>query len=1078
MPGRDGDARGGSEERHMGIETQLGAVCSQLLSPEDLTFDAQTAAALKKTPIVTQITLSEERAAVRLYSEKQLLLSDITPILHDFAFVVVDEVTYMMEQEGRQVHVCRFNLQVDDTKAFERAKGNIESVITDSLLGRTFSSCRIYSLVYKQNLSLRQVTLLRAFIEYINQAVPSINFDTILHTVTKYDELAALLLHYFIARFNPENVARGKKSEEVAGIIAEAIKAVPDIMDDRILKMLFALLGAMSRTNYFLGRESIAFKVDMTHFAEHLHGIQPRIEAFVYHPDFRGVHLRMGLVSRGGLRWSDRYDDYRNEIRSLMITQEGKNAIIIPDGAKGGFVIDRPREAITKEVFAGIYSRFIENLLDLVDNVEGEKVTHPEKIVAYDGEDTYFVVAADKGTAAMSDTANAIALSRGFWLGDAFASGGSNGYDHKALGITAKGALRSTQRFFLERGIDLYSDPISVVGIGSMNGDVFGNGMLLAKGFKLLGAISHQEIFIDPNPSPEAAFQERQRLFRAKDGSWSAYDTRVISGGGGVWKRSEKAIQLSDEIRRMLGTPLRTMSGEELAKALLCMKVDLLFNGGVGTYVKHSDESDLELGDKQNEPVRVNASQLRCFAVCEGGNLGFTQRARIEYALGGGKINLDGIDNAAGVNTSDHEVNIKILLEKLRGKGVLDSKSREEVLERYTEQIEKSVLWSSYRQALAISRDEQLSRIYLEDFQEAIDVIAEVNPVFNRRDFFIPKKENIIEVLGEEGGIVRPILGALLSYAKIFIKQLIIDSSLIDELFVQRFLYKYFPKAFVGAYEEEIRHHPLRRQIIATVVADMVINTQGVSFVRDYRKLGKERFLMKVRAYLICNALFGANDIRHTIFRSDYKMPVRQQYALLDQIEHVLNFATRWMVKYVDVASIDSLHFIEHKEELFAMLSQIKPKQPRMLIEGDESFNRFFDVLDYLRFAVAVIMTKEQSKHSFSDVATLFYLVIDRFAILKIINALNALDLKDERDSNLRRQLLQFVEYIAVHYTNRILTFQRVNEAPTEAFENFLANDREAFADILESISELEANPKPSLRDITISVNLLMTSVI
>ena len=400
------------------------------------------------------------------------------------------------------------------------------------------------------------------------------------------------------------------------------------------------------------------------------------------------------------------------------------------------------------------------------------------------------------------------------------------------------------------------------------------------------------------------------------------------------------------------------------------------------------------------------------------------------------------------------------------------------MLQRYTEKVENSVVWNSYRQALAISRDEQLSRIYLEDFQEAIDVISEENPIFNRRDFFIPKKENIIEVLSKEGGIVRPILGSLLSYAKIFIKQLIIDTPLIDEVFSQRFLYKYFPKAFVGAYEEEIRHHPLRRQIIATVIADMVINNQGVSFVSDYRRLGRERFLMKVRAYLICNALFGANDIRHVIFRSDYKMPVHQQYALLDQIEHVLNFATRWMVKYVDVESIDSLHFIEHKDELFEMLSNIKTKEPKMLIEENDEFNRFFDVLDYLRFAVAVIMTKEQSKRSFSDVATLFYLVIERFAILKVINTLNGLDLKDERDLKLRRQLLQFVEYIAVHYTNRILAFQRIDEPPAEAFENFLANDREAFADVLESIAALEENEKPTLRDITITVNLLMTSVI
>lgn len=1062
----------------MSDDKALGAVCSQLLHAEDLRLDKEVAAVLETEHVITRITLDEGKAAARLYSKTQLLLSDITPILHDFAFVVIDEVTYTVGHGAETVFVCRFNLQIDDIDAFKRAHGNIESVISDSLSGRTFDSCRIYALVYKQNLTLREVTLLRAFIEYIDQAVPSINFDTILGTVVKHDGIARLMVEYFRARFDPGIVDRDTAIAEAEPALSEAIRNVPGIIDDRILKLMYAMLGAMTRTNYYLPRDAIAFKLKLDGFAELLRGIQPDIETFIYHRFFRGLHLRMGPVSRGGLRWSERHDDYRSEIRSLMITQEGKNAIIIPGGAKGGFVIEKPKAEITKAFFADVYRMFIENLLDLVDNVVDDRPVRAENAIAYDGEDPYFVVAADKGTAAMSDTANAVALERGYWLGDAFASGGSNGYDHKAMGITAKGALKSTQRFFVERGIDIYRDVISVVGIGSMNGDVFGNGMLLSHSFKLLAAVSHREIFIDPNPDRERAYEERLRLFHAQDGSWSMYDRDCISQGGGVWLRGEKAIALSDEIRGMLSTNATHMSGEALAKALICMKVDLLFNGGVGTYVKHSDESDLELGDKQNEGVRVNAAQLRCFAVCEGGNLGFTQRARIEYALGGGRINLDGIDNAAGVNTSDHEVNIKIMFAQLGAKGLMDVKERAEALGRYAEQVENSVLWSNYFQALSISRDERLSRNGLEEFQDAIDIIAEVNPVFNRRDFYIPKRENMIEVLSREGGIVRPILGSLLSYAKIFVKQFIIDTPLIDEAFSQRFLYKYFPKAFVSAYEEEIRRHPLRRQITATVIADTLINNQGSSFVSDFRRLGKEGFLMKIRAYLICNALFGANDIRHTIYRSDYIMPVRLQYALLDQIEQVLNFATRWMVKYVDVASVDSLHFVEHKTELFDLLSRVRPKRTRTLIEDNEAFNRFFEVLDYLRFAVAVIVTKEQSKRSFEDVATLFYLVIDRFAIVKIINSLVALELKEEGDLKLRQQLMQFVEYIAVHYTNKILAFQRVNETPMDAFETFLTNDDERFAEIMASIEMLESNPQPSLRDITLTVNLLMTSVI
>ncbi len=1061
------------------MQNTLGAVCSQLLTTEDLMLEEELAVRVTEEKIVTRITINDTTVSVRFYADHLLMLSDITPILHDFGFAVIDEVTYGVPFESHTIHVCRFNLGMPEAiDRFDKARENIESVMTASLRGETFANCRLYALVHLQNFSLRQITLMRAMIEYVHQAVDAVSFDAFVHTLTRYDDIARLLLHAFYLRFDPEIKAREGKFDEVDAVLREAIKSVPDILDDRIVKLLYALVRSTVRTNYFLQREEITFKIDVSQFSEHLRGIQPRREIFVYHPEFRGVHLRMSKISRGGIRWSERHDDYRNEIRSLMITQEGKNAIIIPDGAKGGFVIERPREAITKEDFTRIYRRFMHNLLDMIDNVEGGRVVRDERLVIYDDDDTYFVVAADKGTAAMSDTANAVAAERGYWLGDAFASGGSNGYDHKALGITARGAMRSTQRFFIERGIDPYRDDITVVGIGSMNGDVFGNGMLLSKNFKLLGAISHKEVFVDPDPIPLAAFEERQRLFRAKDGSWSAYNKSLVSKGGGVWPRSEKAIALSDEIRVMLGTEQATMSGEELARALLCMKVDLLFNGGVGTYVKHSEESDLEIGDKQNESVRVNAGDLRCFAVCEGGNLGFTQRARIEYAQNGGRINLDGIDNAAGVNTSDHEVNLKILLGRLESKGMIDEHERVEILQRMSGSVSEAVLESNYRQALAISRDERLSRIYLDDFLAAVDIIAARNAVFNRRNFFIPKNENIVEVQTRDGALVRPILGSLLSYAKIFIKQFVIDTPLVDEPFAQRFLHDYFPRAFVGSYEDEISRHPLRREIIATVIADRIVNNHGVSFLHDFDLLGEARFLMKIRSYLVCNALFGADDIRQKIFAQDYKMSVAQQYKLLSEMEQILNFSTQWMVKYIDAKSLDAMHIVDHRDDLFAMLSRIRPKRKKVLIEGDDDFNRFFDALDYLRFAVAVIVTKEQSKRPFEDVATLFYLVVERFAIVRIINMLNALDLHEEGDLRLRRQLLQFIEYIAVHYTNRILDFQRVGEPPVEAFESFLANDKDVFREVFEAIHWLDATKKPKLRDIAVTVNLLMASVI
>ncbi len=858
----------------MTTQLHLEAVCAQLLTHDDVNVDPTLIRKLKKEHTIVRIERLEHATVIRIFSLKILYLSDIMPILHDFGFIIVDEVSYALEDAKTSIYVTKFNIALEDTAKIERAKHNIESIITNAILGRGLKRCKLFAMVYEENFSIREVSLLRAIIEYLNQSILSINHNTILHTLITHHQLSALFLRYFTCKFDPAMKKRESELKKIEAAIDHAIKKIPDIMEDKILKLTLSLLHALTRTNYFLERESIAFKINCDYFAQNLKGIQPKIETFVYHREFNGVHLRMSAISRGGLRWSDRHDDYRQEIKSLMITQQGKNAIIIPDGAKGGFVIHKERREITQEYFTKIYSLFIHNLLDLVDNLDGGAVVHHDKIVIYDDDDTYFVVAADKGTAAMSDVANAIALERGFWLGDAFASGGSNGYSHKALGITARGALMSTQRFFIEKGIDFYKERITVVGIGSMNGDVFGNGLLASEMFALLGAVSHKEIFIDPNPDLARSYKERARLFHAKNGSWSKYDRALISQGGGIFLRSEKEIVLSDEIKKMIGSGKKVMSGEELARKLLCMKVQLLFNGGVGTYVKSSDESNLDIGDKQNEAVRNDACDLKAEVICEGGNLGLTQRARIEYALNGGSINLDSIDNAAGVNTSDHEVNLKILLNILKEKHLLDDDEAATLLHSLTDQVVNLVLWNNYYQALAISRDALLSQKYRKEFIAVINVLECNVSNFNRRDFLIPKDENIHEIIDKKGAIVRPVLSSLLSYAKIFIKNILLESTFIDEPYALQYLYKYFPKAFVSVYEHEINAHPVKREIIATVIADKLINLQGVMFIGSYVPSSHEKFILKIKSYLIGNELFSTNDIRHEIFRNDYLLPV------------------------------------------------------------------------------------------------------------------------------------------------------------------------------------------------------------
>ena len=1057
-------------------KSDFNAVCSQLLGPEDLKIDHGILEAVEKETIVTRIAC--EHPSIHIYSTTRLFLSDITPVLHNFGFRIIDEVTYHIEQEKTTVYVNRFNLELENTAKIDRAKQNIEQVISDALSGRIVSQCKLFSMVYEQNISIREVSLLRGVIEYTDQAVLEMNYASILNTMTAYHEISRLFVDYFKAKFDP---ALGKRETVLKGIEAkldEQIKAVPNIMDDKILKITYSLFKTMVRTNYFLDRESIAFKIDTATFSENLKGLQPNIETFIYHPEFSGVHLRMSRISRGGLRWSERHEDYRQEIKSLMITQEGKNSIIIPDGAKGGFVIRKERNQITKEYFTELYSRFIESLLDLVDNRIGDTIVGNDRVVAYDGDDDYFVVAADKGTASMSDVANAISVARGYWLGDAFASGGSKGFGHKDLGITARGALMSSKRFFIEKGIDFYKDPVTVVGIGSMNGDVFGNGMLESKAFRLLAAVGHKEIFVDPDPDPERSYEERKRLFHAKNGNWVNYDASLISEGGGVFLRTEKAIELSPQIKKMIGTTKKTLSGEELVRKLLTMKVDLLFNGGVGTYVKSSDESNLDIGDKQNEAVRLDAGELKAAIVCEGGNLGFTQRARIEYALGGGKINLDGIDNAAGVNTSDHEVNLKILLNQIVTKGLLDMEERDKTLQSLTEQVVNMVLWNNYNQALAISRDESLSKVYRDDFLMAIEILETHVQAFKRRDFYIPKNENMAEVTTKEGSLVRPVLSSLLSYAKIFVKNLLLQTELIDENFAVQYLYKYFPKSFVGAYEHEINHHPLRREIIATVIADIVVNYQGCTFITDYKKLDEERFLIKIKSYLIGNQLFGANDVRHELYRHDYTIPVKRQYELLNEIEHTLNFSTRWMVKYLNDYQIDAAHFLDYRPQLFELLGRINPNKVEEIIPGNVRFNRFFAVLEYLRFAVAAIMIKENTHHSFENVGELFYMIVNEFKILDMIISLDHMEVLSESDIMLRHQVLQFIEFIVVHYTQKVLAFQRIDETSKEAFENYIANEQDAFDSIKKQIDAFMEKEVKDIKEITITVNQLMASAI
>ncbi len=1061
----------------MEFDKRYAEACLQILRSDDLELSEKIREDLASYPFTAEFIEDKSgKLYLKLYGTTHFLLTEVVPLLGNIGLGIHSEISYEIEDEGRKIFVSRYKIANDQIDEIKRAGENILDLIKMMLCSPTLPNTPLLQMTLLENLSPRELALLYALIDFENQLVLSFNTATITEVLIKYHDITKTLLDYFRIKFDPDLKGRKRQLLQIEKKILQMLHPITHITEDMVIRTIFEMIRVMVRTNYFMQKESIAFKTRTYEIQSALKGIQPHIETFVHHYLFSGVHLRMGKVSRGGIRWSDRFEDFRVEIRSLMLTQEGKNAIIIPRGAKGGFVIREPKEELTKDRFARFYEAYIDALLDMVDNIEdGEVITH-ERIVRYDDDDTYFVVAADKGTAHMSDRANEIALKRSFWMGDAFASGGSRGYSHKELGITARGALRSTERFFIEQGINIYETPVTVIGIGSMNGDVFGNGMLSSPHFKLLAAVSHSEIFIDPDPDPQTSYEERKRLFESSPkGGWRYYDKSKISRGGGVFRRDEKEITLSPQIRKLVKTSRKSMSGEELLQAVLRIKADMLFNGGVGTYVKASWESNLDVGDKANENVRIDASELKVRAVCEGGNLGFTLPARIEYAKLGGFINLDAIDNSAGVNTSDYEVNLKITLGNLVKKGQMDESSRIDALQKQAQMVTNRVLWTNYHQSLAISLDYRRSRDDLIPFLQTVAILERELPVFGRKQFHIPKDEKIDQILDEKGGIVRPVLGTLLSYTKIFLKHLLLESSFLEEAFAQEYLLKYFPKTFAAIYEDEIIDHPLKREISATVMANRIVNNAGITFISDFDELGRERMISKVKSYLICNQLFGANDIRYEIFRNDYKIEAQKQYSLLFEIESTLSFSISWMMRHLPPDQIDAPALLRYKSDISAMMQRAPEESIRVTVENESDINRFFHHLPYMKFAIATIILHEKSHRPFNETARLMRSVIERLHINEILEALERYRPKNEQEHTIKKQLGEFIEFAATSLSEKVIHYQRKGETIEEALQSYLHDCEERYRMLQESFDTfLEQKGEQSIEEISMLVNSLV----
>ena len=848
------------------------------------------------------------------HQDNPLELSELVPMLEHLGFRVLGEHPYQITS-AKGTHIwlqdftLSFNLDVDvDVSAvrhvFEEAFSAIWSRHTES---DSFNR-----LVIGARLDWRTVSMLRMYARYMKQLGSAVSQDFIAETLSSHLDITRHLVALFKSYFDPKMVTHKGKGGEADSrmnhlnqVLLSLLDQVVNLNEDQVLRSYLNLINATLRTNFFQsdtkGHQKPYISVKLAP-GEIPNAPRPRplYEIFVYSPRIEGVHLRGGKVARGGLRWSDRLEDYRTEILGLVKAQQVKNSVIVPTGAKGGFVakyIDRhySREAMQKEG-VGCYQLFIRGLLDLTDNVIDGEIVPPVDVVRRDDDDPYLVVAADKGTATFSDIANEISGQYEHWLGDAFASGGSNGYDHKAMGITAKGAWVAVQRHFRELGINTQTDNFSVIGIGDMGGDVFGNGMLMSECIELVAAFNHMHIFIDPAPDAGTSFVERKRLFETPGSSWADYDEKLISRGGGIFERSAKSVQLTPEIQQRFGIEEQQLTPTELIKRLLQSEVDLIWNGGIGTYIKARTEGHLEVGDRANDLLRIDGGELRCRVFGEGGNLGMTQKGRIEYCLNGGACNTDFIDNAAGVDCSDHEVNIKILLNELVQKGEFSAEQRNRLLEEMTEQVSELVLANNYNQTLAITlADYQCSR-NLAEYARCISE-WENDGKLDRALEGLPDDETIGEREKAGQSLVRPELSVLVSYAKIILKEALLNSDVADDQLICKDVEDAFPQRLNDGYPEQIANHSLRREIICNQIANEVINRMGLTFCQRQATSTGASMGEVVKAYVVVRDSLQLNQVWSEIESLDYAVSSDFQNELFATVMRLGRRATRWVLR-------------------------------------------------------------------------------------------------------------------------------------------------------------------------------------
>jgi glutamate dehydrogenase len=862
--------------------------------------------------------------------DEPLILSGVLPLLEDMGTKVHTERPYRVRLRNDEFFgIQDFQLHFDKANGIdiEAAADRFQEGFRRALVGEAESD-NFNELILTAGLNGRQISLIRCYAKYILQLGIPFSQNSMEEVLVAHSDLARAFVRQFELQFDP-GISRKKRTEELkicTSRIGRKIAQAKSLDEDRILTAFSGAISATLRTNFFQvddegnHKPCISIKLDAGKIPE-APLPKPKYEIFVFSPRVEGVHLRGGDIARGGIRWSDRREDFRTEVLGLMKAQVVKNTVIVPTGAKGGFfpkrMPDGDREAVMAEGIA-CYRTFICGLLDITDNVVGDKVVPPKNVVRRDGDDPYLVVAADKGTATFSDIANGISADYGFWLDDAFASGGSEGYDHKKMGITARGAWEAVKRHFREQGVDIQKQAFTVAGIGDMSGDVFGNGMLLSRKIRLVAAFNHMHIFLDPDPDIAASFKERQRLFRQGRSSWEDYREELISKGGGIYSRQAKQIRLSPEARRLLGTSEVTVQPLELIRTILRMDVDLLWNGGIGTYIKASTESHAEVGDRSNDNVRVNANEIRCKVVGEGGNLGLTQRARVEYSLNGGRINTDFIDNSAGVDSSDREVNIKILVGAAEQDGRLNRANRNKLLASMTDDVASFVLRNNYLQTQSISMMEARARERLAETARLINNLEKTG-LLDRDLEFLPDEVEIEERRERNQGLTRPELAVILSYAKIDLYNGLESSDQGLEDFLTTDPQRYFPPILRKRYTDLIPAHRLSRQILATLIANNIVNRMGPAFVKRVQVDTGADVVTIARAYVVAREICQASDTWRLIEDLDNEIPAQIQQGMMFDVGRILRHACYWLIeRYGD--ELDIVDAVEQLKENMATL--------------------------------------------------------------------------------------------------------------------------------------------------------------